>query len=256
MKKHPPTQELLLLQLRAKANRARFSENPYPGEVIIVGLDESGENLVQLYAIMAQNEKNRNRVLSVEDGRLFTEAADPNKVEDPSLIIYNAMLEEDDQTDRTAVVSNGHQTGDVASGIFRGMGFAPMLREWKYEPDSPNFTPRITAASSWLGGGAMLIDMSLLRKSVFSDACDRHFYEFDNVGRGFGYCFHTYFGDGKPLPPFHGEPYLVPLLGGADDIAKAYWEVLNVDNRVSLAVKFIPNKGPSAITVINKYKKV
>lgn len=251
----PSTQELLLLQLQAKANFARFSENPYPGRIIIAGLDESGENLVQLYAIMGRSENSRNRVFSTEGSRLFTEAADPAKVKDPSLIIYNAMLEEDDQIDRTAVVSNGHQTDSVTEGLLLGRNLEDLMYDWVYEPDKPNYTPRITATSTWLEDG-ISIDMSILRKSPFSDACDRHLYEINDVGRGFGYCFHTYSGDGDPLPAFRGEPYLVPLLGDMNNIANAYWEALNVDNRVSLAVKFIPKKGESKLIIVNQYSKV
>lgn len=101
-----------------------------------------------------------------------------------------------------------------------------------------------------------MVRMSLLRKSPWSRICDRLLYEFNDIGHGLGYCLTTYRGDGDPLPAFQGEPYLLPLSGGARDIAETYWKALNVDNRVSLAVKFIPKDGLSKIEIINKYSKV
>lgn len=98
--------------------------------------------------------------------------------------------------------------------------------------------------------------MSLLRKSPWSDACDRHFFGLDGFGKGFGHFISTYAGDGNPLPPFVGEPQLMPLAGDINQVAQTYWDALNVDNRVSLAVKFIPKSGPSETVIINKYEKI
>lgn len=245
------------LAILADANLFTLGGNSYPGRGIVVGLDETGNNLVQVYWIMGRSENSRNRIFSTEGGRLFTEAAHPSKVKDPSLIIYNAMFEVADQQGETiSVVSNGHQTDDVAEGFLRGQSFYEVMRDWSYEPDKPNFTPRITATSSWLGDNETLVEIALLRKSPWSDACDRHLYEINDIDESFGYCLTTYSGDGDPLPSFHGEPYLLSLRGDADQIAGTFWEVLNAENRVSLAVKFIPKIGASRITIINKYSKI
>jgi len=250
----------------AASNLEALTKNPYPGRGIVVGLDDSGQFLVQVYWIMGRSENSRNRIFGNEGGRLFTEAADPSKVKDPSLIIYNAMCETLSPDDgEISVVSNGHQTDHVKHAYFNGetLGRAmqPSVPEpdrpnvTEYEPDGPNFTPRITAVSSWMNGTAH-VEMAILRKSPWNDACDRHLYEFGDIGKGFGYCITTYSGDGNPLPAFQGEPYLLPLGGDANFIAGTYWDALNADNRVSLAVKFIPKSGPSHTAIVNRYSKV
>jgi hypothetical protein len=253
--------EHLELQLRAKANFLRLSKNQYPGRIIIAGLDETGKNLVQGYAIMGRSENSRNRVFGRERGRLFTEAADPSKVKDPSLIIYNAMCEVRNNDITYAVVSNGSQTDAIVKGYENDQSFHVSIRDpIIYEPDHPNFTPRISASCYWPRpphDSEPVVEMSLLRKSPWSDKCDRHFYKINGFGPGFGYCLTTYSGDGSPLPSFQGEPYLLPLLGDVRSIADIFWEALNADNRVSLAVKFIPKTGPSEeIVIINKYSKI
>ncbi|MDO8523764.1 MAG: IMP cyclohydrolase [bacterium] len=232
----------------AESNLAALARNSYVGRGMIVGLDDSGKFLVQMYWIMGRSENSRNRVFEREGGRLFTEAADPSKVKDPSLIIYNAMGE---QSTGMAVVSNGHQT-DAVMGV-NSEDVLQILSDWQYEPDE-NFTPRITAVSYWWKDKANA-EISLLRKSPFGDDCNRNLYKRNGIGKGFGYCITTYVGDGDPLPAFQGEPYLLPLGGDANFIAGTYWDALNADNRVSLAVKFIPKEGPSHIVINNKYKK-
>lgn len=250
----------------AQENLLQFRENPYPGRGIIVGLDETGKYLVQVYWIMGRSENSRNRVfVSGENGLLSTEAADPSKVKDPSLIIYNAMGEEKGQY----VVSNGHQTDAVIAGIVNdgvlesygrlGITFAGVMRSWTYEPDAPNFTSRITAVSSWWLFGEEIrpfSKMSILRKSPWHDGCDRHLYEFEGHCPGFGHCITTYSGDGDPLPSFEGEPVLLSLVGSAEEIAATYWKTLNNENKVSLAVKFISMEGSSQTVIYNKYKQV
>ena len=153
-----------------------------------------------------------------------------------------------------AVLSNGHQTDQVTQ---KGM---LALRRYQYEPDVPNFTPRITACSFDEGqdghGREWRTVVSILRKSPWCDACERHQYEYSDIARGLGYCMTTYSGDGKPLPAFQGEPYLLSLVGDAPAVAGKLWGALNAENRVSLAVKFIPRIGASHIHIINKYEKM
>ncbi|MEX1112153.1 MAG: IMP cyclohydrolase [Candidatus Andersenbacteria bacterium] len=228
----------------AQANLTALSRNPYPGRGIVVGLDETSDFMVQIYWIMGRSENSRNRVFKVDMmGRLYTEAADEAKMSNPSLVIYNAMRE----VGLYFIVSNGDQTDTVAESWSLDLNQA--LRGRIYEPDAPNFTPRITALSSL----RKHFQLSILRKSRFGDGCDRLLYECAPYP-GFGYCITTYAGDGDPLPSFCGDPLVMPLRGGPEDILDTYWSALNEANRVSLAVKFIERKsGRSYTHIANKY---
>ena len=186
---------------------------------------------------MGRSTGSRNRKFRQEGaGKIYTEVADPGTATgNPDLIIYNAMDEIADHD--CFVVSNGRQTDAIVSGSMHDNGLQESLLDYEYEPDEPNFTPRISGiicANPFTG-----IQLSLLRKSPFSASCDRSMWSYDHLEGGFGYCLTTYSGDGNPLPAFHGEPILMPLQGDIDTILKAYWEKLNSDNRVSIAVKFI-----------------
>lgn len=242
----------------AKHNLALLAENPYPGRGIIVGLDDTGKNMVQIYWIMGRSENSRNRIFEHDkDGRLLTVPADPTKVKDPSLIIYNAMLEsvENFHSYRAFVVSNGCQTNDITLNHSDAVSFYHTMDKFIYEPDAPNFTPRISAIS--YREETFITKMSILKRSSFGDGCDRAHYFFNQFEKGFGHCITTYDGDGDPLPSFSGVPYLLPLAGDIDQIAETMWDVLNEDNRISLAVKFIDvTNGESTIKVINKFNKI
>lgn len=245
--------DLLELQMAmARHNLTLLRENPYPGRGIVVGLDSTGEYLIQVYWIMGRSENSRNRVFKADNhtGRLYTEAADPSKVKDPSLIIYDAMLERSPHF----IVSNGNQTETVLKST-RPLYLNTALADRNYEPDAPNFTQRITAVSS-LGHGMVYTQMSILRKSVFGEGCDRLLYEYVPA-KGFGHYISTYAGDGDPLPPFCGDPLLMPLdQGDMVEVAEDFWKALNEENRVSLAVKFIEiGNGRSDIHIINKYNQ-
>lgn len=247
----------------AERNLIALQANPYPGRGLVVGVDQSGHFLVQIYWIMGRSKNSQNRIFSVEGGRLFTEAADLTKVADPSLIIYNAMLERDCKggPPEFYIVSNGDQTDTVFSQlsalICPHYTYLPtVLRFRKYEPDSPNFTPRITAITH-LGTNGWRAEIAILRKSMWGDECDRLHYQYTNIAKGFGFCVTTYSGDGDPLPAFNGEPLLMPIPGSMRDILSTFWDSLNEANRVSLAVKMISIKtGKSVILVQNKYSKV
>lgn len=234
----------------AGKNLSALASNPYPGRGIICGLDESSKYLIQVYWIMGRSENSRNRIFVIEDGGVLkTAAADPAKVKDPSLIIYTAMSE----TLTKYAVSNGHQTVDALSES--GLDLAMM--NWTYEPDQPNYTPRISALLEPKVWSEQVVEMSILKKSPINDECERHIYNLPLSIPGLGYCITTYAGDGNPLPPFAGDPYLLPLAGSIEDVARAIWAVLNEDNRVSLAVKFIEiKKRETLMTVINKYNAV
>lgn len=249
------------MKKQAEANLAVLTRKSYVGRGIIVGLNETGENLVQLYFVEGRSAKSRNPVFGYDDkdGRVFTEIADQSLLEegeDTSLILYNALCDEIVFGKNVrAIVSNGCQTNDVWQGYLNCRDLHTTMNEYDYEPDAPNFTPRITAVSFWSKEGIPHAEMSILRKSPWSDACDRNLYEFNDIGRGFGHCVTTYSGDGDPLPSFRGEPYMVPLDGSIYDIANTYWNALDPDNVVSLAVKFIPRCGRPKVLIRNKYQK-
>lgn len=240
-----------------------LQENSYPGRGLVVGVDPSGQFLVQIYWIMGRSDNSRNRVFSTENGRLFTEAADPAKMKDPSLVIYNAMLEKTlfSRPLGFFVVSNGDQTDTVFEKLsilcYPSHTYLPELLESRaYEPDAPNFTSRITAVTH-LRIEHWRTEIAVLRKSVWGESCDRLHYVYSEIAKGFGFCVTTYVGDGDPLPAFTGEPLLVPIPGGINDTLKAYLEMLNEANRVSLAVKYISLiDGKSELVAKNKYAKV
>lgn len=238
----------------AKSNILDLAMNSYPGRGIVVGLNEAGTHTVQVYWIMGRSPNSRNRVFkSDSSGRLYTDPADASKMKDPSLIIYNAMRE----ADPYYVVSNGSQTDTVIKNLnHEPFSLDLSLSEWQYEPDKPNYTPRITAVSRLFRDGRSGIIMSVLRKSPFGDRCDRFAYDLNSIP-GFGFCITTYTGDGNPLPSFSGEPLLVPIVGGIEEVVNDYWEALDCDNRVSLAVKMIEIRTrKSEIRIMNKYEQV
>lgn len=235
-----------------KKNFRRLARNPYPGRGIVIGMDESGENMVQIYWIMGRSPNSRNRVFEAQLGLLRTSAADPAKVSDPSLIIYNAMRE----LGAHYIVSNGDQTDTIAQELVAGSEFRQALFTRSYEPDAPNYTPRIAGIVA-LRYSVPVGELSIIKRSPFGEGCDRAFFRYEQFAPGAGRCITTYMGDGDPLPSFEGEPYLVPIPGGdAAAVAQTFWNALNAENRVSLAAKFIEIKSKKTrIEIINQYAK-
>lgn len=235
-------------ELVAQANLIRLGDNPYPGRLIIAGRNQGGDQLVQLYALMGRSENSRNCVLAIKDGRVFTEFADPSKGGDPSLVIYNAMSSYGRDY---YVVSNGKQTDTVARALGAGGTLSDGLAEWSYEPDEPNYTPRITAVCTLRDTATVTI--GVLRRSICG-LREEHVHSYDGVAPGFGYGVHTYQGDGNPLPAWEGVPLLFPLEGKVEEIATCYWELLSQENRVALAVRFIDDgTGEKSTYTINAY---
>lgn len=236
---------------QAAANLESLKSNPYPGRGICVGLSDSGDALLQLYWIMGRSANSRNRIFVADGPNLRTEPADPSKVENPALIIYNAMRE----TRNSYIVTNGNQTDTIFDGLAAGGTFIEALETTEYEPDEPNFTPRISSMSI-IENGKPNTYLSVLKKSPFADACSRHTFQYESLPTGNGLTITTYTGDGAPLPPFEGEPYLLPLSGTPRQAAETLWNALNSDNRISLAAKSINLKtGDSKITIINAYQQ-
>ena len=236
----------------AQANlQQRLADNPYPGRGLVLGCDEDGERLVQVYWIMGRSPNSRNRVFETDGTSVWTEAADPAACADPSLIIYNALRE----LRRVFVVTNGNQTDTICQTLLAGGTFAQALATRAYEPDAPNYTPRISGLFD-LRLGEPVACLCVLRRSAFGDATDRLHWHYEAFGPGVGHCITTYMGDGKPLPPFQGEPFPLPLVGDLGCIANTLWAALDDDNRIALAAKAIdPATCASELVVINKYDK-
>ena len=211
-----------------------LSSNKYPGRGIVVGLSEDGKNAVLAYFIMGRSENSRNRVFVEKGNELFTEPYDYSKVSDPSLIIYSAIRKIDERT----IVTNGDQTDTIYNFMSKGKCMRAALRTREFEPDSPNFTPRISAVLD-LRKNKYKYEMSILKsadeKGTF---CNRYFYEYAPLA-GLGHFIHTYVCDGNPIPTFQGEPERVVIPSDIDKFTKEIWDNLNEDNKISLYVRYI-----------------
>ena len=236
----------------AEANfRERIDGTTYPGRGLVLGVGAHGA-LVQVYWIMGRSPNSRNRVFVADGTDLRTEPADAAKCSDPSLIIYNAMRE----LAGVYVVTNGDQTDTIVETLGQGGTFEQALATRQYEPDGPNFTPRISGLWDVRTGSALATLAVLRHSAAHPTATDRCYYHYDAPTPGLGYCITTYLDDGTPLPPFVGDPYVVPLAGELDAIAQTFWQALDADNRVSLAVKGIdPGRQRSQIVVVNQYPR-
>lgn len=221
-------------------NLEKLQNNNYPGRLIIMGLNESGDKFIQLYSIMGRSESSRNRRFILENNIIKTVPIDPAKVDQPELIIYNAMI----SIDNLHIVSNGRQTDTIANNL----DLKSALDDWEYEPDAPNFTPRISGTFNLENKEALL---SIIKKN--GESTQRQVFPLI-LKNGLGFCLHTYQSDGNPLPSFQGSPFEVPLLGDETQIANFYWQELNEDNKVALVVKSINlTTGEIKHHLINKY---
>lgn len=234
----------------AAENMRALAANPYPGRGIVIGQTPDTRHLVQVYWIMGRSENSRNRVF-VQDGETVRTAPfDASKVKDPSLIIYNCVR----VVQRAHVVSNGDQTDTIAAGLTHGLPFETTLQTRTFEPDAPNYTPRISGVVDLADPGHAYRLAILKAEAQDPDRPLRCFYGFGRATPGVGHCLTTYLGDGDPLPSFAGEPRALPLLNAPEAVADLYWKALNPENRVSLLVKFIdPAGGPCRVRVINKH---
>ena len=205
----------------------------YPGRGIIVGKSEDGKRAVLAYFIMGRSVNSRNRVFVTDQGGIRTEAFDPSKMEDPSLIIYWPVRE----TGNRLIVTNGDQTDTIYDFVRNGASFIKALRTRTFEPDAPNFTPRVSAMATFEDGDFSL-DMAILRAGdAEGTRCDRVFWEYESLTPGTGRFLHTYLSDGSSIPSFTGDPEIVAVGDGtAREIADDLWAGLNADNRVSLWV--------------------
>ena len=225
-----------------------LASNPYPGRGIMLGRSADNKKAVAAYFIMGRSENSRNRIFEATEDGIRTRAFDESKMTDPSLIIYHPVR----VVDGTTIVTNGDQTDTIADSFRRGEGFVRALRTRDFEPDGPNYTPRISGMVR--PGGAYRLS---ILKSTGGDpsCCQRFFYEYDSPIAGQGHFISTYRTDGSPLPSFEGEPSPVALDSACPAcLADKLWESLNADNKVSLYVSFIDLATGAAETVIkNKH---
>ena len=207
-----------------------LNTNPYPGRGIVLGKTADGKQSVAAYFIMGRSVNSRNRVFVEEPDGIRTEAYDPSKLEDPSLIIYHPVR----QMGRGLIVTNGDQTDTIRDFLERGLPMEQALRTREFEPDGPNWTPRISGLLSPDGS----YKLSILKSAdPEGSACVRPTFEYPGQA-GVGHFLHTYVTDGNPIPTFQGEPERVAITGDIDTFTAAVWENLNPDNKISLFVRF------------------
>lgn len=223
--------------------------NAYPGRGIIIGKSEDGTKAVTAYFIMGRSENSRNRIF-VEDGEgIRTQAFDPSKLTDPSLIIYAPVRVLGNKT----IVTNGDQTDTIYEGMDHQMTFEQSLRSREFEPDAPNYTPRISGIMH-VEHGVYNYAMSILKSdNGNSDSCLRYTFAYENPQAGEGRFIHTYQCDGNPLPSFVGEPKKIAISGEIDAFTDLLWNSLNEENKVSLFVRYIDiASGAYETRIVNK----
>lgn len=220
--------------MKATCPMCYIKENEYPGRGIMIGKSADGQSVVCAYFIMGRSSNSRNRVFVEEGEGIRTQAYDPALLEDPSLIIYAPVRVLDDIT----IVTNGDQTDTIYDGLKSGLTFEQSLRSREYEPDAPNFTPRISGAIK-VKDGKFDYKMSILKSNSDASGCDRYTYSYEAPVAGEGRLIHTYMKDGNPLPSYEGEPLKVEISGAIDDFTQNLWNSLNADNKVSLFVRYI-----------------
>lgn len=228
-----------------------LKNNAYPGRGIVIGQSESGKYAVTAYFIMGRSENSRNRVF-VEDGEgIRTQAFDPSKLSDPSLIIYAPVRVLGNKT----IVTNGDQTDTIYELMDKQQTFEQALRTREFEPDAPNYTPRISGIMH-VEDGKYSYAMSILKSNNGNGAsCNRYTFAYGQPVAGEGHFIHTYMCDGDPLPSFEGEPKLVAIPDDMDGFTDMLWNSLNEDNKVSLFVRYIDiATGEVKSTIVNKNK--
>ncbi len=226
-----------------------LKSNAYPGRGIVIGKTPNGKYAVTAYFIMGRSENSRNRVF-VEDGEgIRTQAFDPSKLSDPSLIIYAPVRVLGNKT----IVTNGDQTDTIYERMDSQQTFEQALRTREFEPDAPNYTPRISGILH-VENGTYNYAMSILKSSHGNpDSCQRYTFAYSDPLAGEGHFIHTYMCDGDPLPSFEGEPKLVELVDDMDAFTDMLWQSLNADNNVSLFVRYIDlETGKYTSKIVNK----
>lgn len=235
--------------MKIKSLASELSATSYPGRGIVIGRTPDGKKAAIAYFIMGRSANSRNRIF-VESGEgIRTEAFDPSKLEDPSLIIYAPVRVLGNKT----IVTNGDQTDTIYELMDKQFTFEQALRTREFEPDAPNYTPRISGILH-LDDGEYNYAMSILKSNNGNpDACNRYTFAYSKPVAGEGHFIHTYMGDGNPLPSFEGEPVLVDIPNDMNEFADIVWSNLDEDNKVSLFVRYINiEDGTYESKIINK----
>ena len=214
-----------------------LSGNRYPGRGILLGMHPDGKHAVVAYFIMGRSENSRNRVfVPGEDSGIRTQAFDESKMKDPSLIIYAPVRF---PREGVLVVTNGNQTDTICEFLNRGQSFEEALRTRTFEPDSPNWTPRISGLLRTEGGRASYALSILKSADGNGESAQRFFFEYPEPVPGEGRIIHTYEGDGSPIPSFEGEPRRMDIQGTLDEFTDSLWRALDPENKVSLYTCFV-----------------
>ena len=217
-----------------KTMRERLEGNSYPGRGIVLGKSADGKKAVAAYFIMGRSANSRNRVFSEKDDVVYTEPFDASKVEDPSLIIYAAVR----RLGNNLIVTNGDQTDTIYKGMAAGMDFDTSLEQRCFEPDGPNFTPRISGLITFANGD-FSYKMSILKSGDAEGSfCNRFGFHY-GAKAGLGHFIHTYVCDGNPIPTFQGEPERVAIPDDIDEFTREIWNALDENNKISLYVRYV-----------------
>lgn len=236
--------------MEIKSMKERLTGNAYPGRGIVVGKSADGKKAVFAYFIMGRSENSRNRVFKEYGDEVRTEPFDAGKVQDPSLIIYSPVK----VVKKDVIVTNGDQTDTVEAALKEGKCFRHALKTRCFEPDAPNYTPRISAVMHLANG--YTYEISILKcADGKGEKCNRYFFDYEPVD-GVGHFIHTYVSDGSPLPSFEGEPEPVKIGNDLKAFAEEIWTSLNSDNKISLYCRAIDlESGKVENVMYNKYSR-
>jgi len=225
-----------------------LADNTYPGRGIIIGKTPDAAKAMTAYFIMGRSDNSRNRIFTEKNGEVFTEPFDASRVQDPSLIIYAAIR----QFENNLIVTNGNQTDTIYDGLKEGKCFTKALESREFEPDGPNFTPRISGMLTF-GEGDFTYRMSILKSAdAEGSACNRFTWKYAPLN-GLGHFLHTYVCDGNPIPTFQGEPERIEVCDDIDEETERLWKALNEQNKISLYVRYIDLKtGAVENRLVNK----
>lgn len=216
-------------------NMKQLQGNDYPGRGIVIGMSPYGKNYIQIYWIMGRSENSRNRIFDMDGNCVRTKAFDESKMTDPSLIIYHPIKVIKDYH----IVGNGDQTDTIYDYIVNGSTFESALNTREFEPDAPNYTPRISGIIDLTKENPNYSLSILKAMNGDENICQRNYYHYSSFYKGFGHCIHTYKEDGNPIPSFEDEPFVVNLFDDMDENADYFWKLLNDYNKISLLVKYI-----------------
>ena len=227
-----------------------LADNTYPGRGIIIGKTPDGSKAMTAYFIMGRSDNSRNRIFTEKNGEVFTEPFDAAKVQDPSLIIYAAVR----QFENNLIVTNGNQTDTIYDGLKAGKCFTKALESREFEPDGSNFTPRISGMLTFADGD-FTYQMSILKSAdAEGSTCNRFTYKYAPKS-GLGHFLHTYVCDGNPIPTFQGEPERIAVCDDIDEETDRLWKALNEQNKISLYVRYVDLKtGKTENRLVNKNK--